>query len=237
MKIAGLQKVTLLDYPGKVASTIFLAGCNMKCLFCQNVDLVYNSDKINRIELDEIINFFKNRVGKIEGVCITGGEPLLNNDISELLHPLKELKFNIKIDTNGTNPSLLKKIIDENLVDMVAMDIKSSKKKYLKIIGLENEKLDVENFFININESINILKTSNIDYEFRTTCVKGLHTIEDMEDIGLMIKGAKKYFLQNYRSNEQISNLPYKSFEKTELESFINILKKYIDNVYLRGID
>ena len=237
MRIAGLQKVTLLDFPGKVASTVFLSKCNMKCLFCQNVDLVYNYDKVTEIELLDIIDFFKNRVGKIEGVCITGGEPLLNNDIRELLYPLKQLEYKIKVDTNGTNPTLLKNLIDEKLIDMVAMDVKASKENYLKVIGLSNDKIDIDKFMNNIYESINILFNCDIDYEFRTTFVKGLHEEMDVYGIGEMIKGAKKYFLQNYRTNELISDLPYSSFEKEELDKFLEIIKKYVENAFIRGVD
>ena len=237
MRIAGLQKVTLLDFPGKVASTVFLSKCNMKCLFCQNVDLVYNYDKVTEMKLLDIIDFFKNRVGKIEGVCITGGEPLLNNDIRELLYPLKQLEYKIKIDTNGTNPTLLKNLIAEKLVDMVAMDVKASKENYLKVIGLSNDKINIDKFMNNIYESINILLNCDIDYEFRTTFVKGLHEEMDVYGIGKMIKGAKKYFLQNYRANELISDLPYSSFEKEELDKFLEIIKKYVENAFIRGVD
>ena len=232
MKIAGLQKLTLLDYPEHIACTIFLAGCNIRCTFCQNVDLVYNTNNVQEMSIDYIMEFLSERKGKLQGVAITGGEPLLNKDIRDLLIPIKQMGFNIKLDTNGYFPDLLNEIIEEKLVDMVAMDIKSSKEKYEMITQVKS---DVYKKSIEILMS-DKLKNNNIKYEFRTTCVKGIHTDSDFYDIREMIKNADNYYLQNYFANDLIKDLPYQSFERAELEHFSDIMKGYVKNIGIRGI-
>lgn len=230
MLISGLQKVTLLDYPGHIACTIFFGGCNLRCPFCHNMELVLHPEKFPKISVDEILSFLKERKGKLNGVAITGGEPLLNNDIEELLIPIKELGYPIKLDTNGFFPAQIKKLMDKKLVDKFAMDVKSSSKNYKKVVGVD----DIKDTFM---ESIALLLNSDIDYEFRTTCVKGLHTEEDFYDIREMIKGAKNYFLQNYKAAPDMKDLPFESFTRSELEVFASIVKDSVKNVEIRGVD
>lgn len=230
MLISGLQKVTLLDYPGHIACTIFLGGCNLRCPFCHNMELVLHPEKFPKISVDEILSFLKERKGKLNGVAITGGEPLLNNNIEELLIPIKELGYPIKLDTNGFFPAKIKKLMDKKLVDKFAMDVKSSLKNYKKVVGVD----DIKDTFM---ESIALLLNSDIDYEFRTTCVKGLHTEEDFYDIREMIKGAKNYFLQNYKAAPDMKDLPFESFTRSELEVFASIVKDSVKNVEIRGVD
>jgi pyruvate formate lyase activating enzyme len=193
MNIVGLQKLTLLDYPGHVACTVFLQGCNFKCPFCYNSSLI-KSDTDNIISLDEFFAFINSRKKILDGVAITGGEPLLNCEIKEFIKQIKELNLLVKLDTNGSNPSLLKELLEANLLDYVAMDIKNSYEKYPITCGVDVNLEDIQ-------ESISILMNSSIDYEFRTTVVKEFHDIEDFHKIGQMIKGAKNYYLQSYQNN------------------------------------
>ena len=227
MKIAGIQKLTLLDYPEKLAATIFLAGCNLKCTFCQNVDLIYKPNEIKPIDKNEIFDFLKERYGKLEGVCITGGEPLINDDIIDFIKEIKKIGYLIKLDTNGYFPDTLKNILDMKIVNMVAMDIKSGNTKYETITGSNSKEY---------LKSIKILMNSDIDFEFRTTCVKGIHDDNDFYEISDMIKGNEKYYLQDYRSNELIDHLPYSAFNIEELEHFKSIVIKNIPNTIIRGV-
>lgn len=229
MNIVGLQKLTLLDYPGHVACTVFLQGCNFKCPFCYNSSLI-KSDSDNFISLDEFFTFINSRKKVLDGVAITGGEPLLNLEIKEFIKQIKELNLLVKLDTNGSNPSLLKELLDANLVDYVAMDIKNSYDKYPTTCGV-NVNLE------DIKESISILMNSSIDYEFRTTVVKEFHNIEDFHQIGKMIKGAKNYFLQSYQNKESVIDKFLHPLSKDELQSCLNVVKKYVENVCIRGID
>ena len=192
MIINGFQKLTLLDYPSKVACTIFTAGCNMRCPFCHNASLVTHIDTENTFTTEEVLDYLKKRQGILEGVCITGGEPLLQPDIKEFVAEIKKLGYSVKLDTNGTFPEKLKELVNEGLVDYVAMDIKNSKAKYKETAGINN--LDLSK----IEESVDFLINSNIDFEFRTTIVNEFHTVEDIQDIVVWIRGAHKYFLQNF---------------------------------------
>ena len=204
MQIGGLQKNTLIDYPGKIACTVFLIGCNFRCPFCYSSELVL-PEKIERqpkISEKDFFNFLKKRKGLIEGVVICGGEPSLNKELPKFCQKIKKLGYLVKLDTNGSNPKLLGKLIDEKLVDYVAMDIKGPKEKYYKIVGMlegENEKLIKK-----IEKSINILKEGKVDYEFRSTIVPTLHTKEDVIEMAKWIRGAKRYYLQNFRPEKTI---------------------------------
>ena len=195
MKIYGLQKLTLLDYPKKTACTIFTGGCNFRCPFCHNALLVTDIDDSEAYNEEEIIDFLSKRRGLLDGVCITGGEPLLNADIVAFINKVKELGYLVKLDTNGTFPQRLSELIENHLVDYVAMDIKNTREKYLKTAGID--KLDLDS----IECSIDILMRSDIDYEFRTTVVKEFHDIEDIEKIARRIEGARGYFLQNFEDS------------------------------------
>ena len=229
MNIVGLQKLTLLDYPGRVACTVFLQGCNFNCPFCYNSSLI-KSCKDNIISLDEFFNFLNSRKKVLDGVAITGGEPLLNPSIKEFIKQIKELNLLVKLDTNGSNPKLLKELINDNLLDYVAMDIKNSFKKYPMTCGA---KVNIED----IKESISILLSSSIDYEFRTTIVKEFHEIEDFHEIGNIIKGAKNYFLQSYQEKDSVLNKKLHPLSKNELQSCLNVVKEYVENASIRGID
>lgn len=235
MIIRGLQKTTLLDYPEHIACTIFFGNCNLRCPFCHNMELVEHPEKYPEFSITQILDFLKERVGKLNGVAITGGEPLLNRDIEDLLKPIKELGYPIKLDTNGFFPDMIKKLIDDKLVDMFAMDIKSGWTNYMKVAGLKNEDLSV--IKSKVEKSIALLMERAGDYEFRTTCVKGLHNENDFYEIKDMIKGAKKYFLQDYKAGPNMEDLPFKPFLRDELEKFANIVKDSVELVEIRGID
>ena len=198
MIINGFQKLTLLDFPEKVACIIFTAGCNFRCPFCHNASLVTHIDKDQKIEEREIFSYLEKRKGLLDGVCITGGEPLIQEDIKEFIEKIKNLGYAVKLDTNGSNPKKLKELIDKKLVDYVAMDIKNSKSKYACTAGVQNISFD------NIEKSISILLENKVDYEFRTTVVNELHTVEDIQDIAKLIQGAEKYFIQNFKDSGDI---------------------------------
>jgi len=235
MKIGGLQKLTLIDYPGKIAATVFLFGCNFKCPFCQNPELV---DPKRRTVLrnfggqSSVNNFFKfldKRKDFLEGVCITGGEPTIRPDLIDFIKKIKNKGFLIKLDTNGSNPEILEKLIKENLLDFIAMDIKSSQNNYSKAAGV---KVDLGK----INKSIDLIKNSNIDYEFRTTVVPGLVGKKDIEEIGKWLKGTKNFALQQFQNKKVLD----KEFEKIQpyseetLKEFKKMLEKNIKKVELR---
>jgi len=230
MKIYGLQKLTLLDYPTKTACTIFTGGCNFRCPFCHNALLVTDIDDTDTYTEEEILDFLSKRRGLLDGVCITGGEPLINSDITEFIAKIKALGFCVKLDTNGTFPEKLKELIEKGLVDYVAMDIKNTKEKYAKTAGVE--RLDLSK----IEESIGILMQSGIDYEFRTTVVAEFHSEEDIEKIAEWIKGAKGYFLQNF---EDSGNTICKNLNPV----YSDVLKKmkerasvFVQNTQTRGV-
>ena len=199
MKIGGLQKLTLIDFPGRLAATVFLCGCNFRCPFCYSSELVL-PEKIKKqpkISEKELFEFLKNRKKLIDGVVLCGGEPTTSSDLVPLIKKIKKMGFFVKLDTNGSEPALLKKLIDRKLVDYVAMDIKGPKEKYSKIAGT---KVNIKK----IQKSIDILKEGKVDYEFRSTIVPTLHKKEDVIEIAKWIRGAKKYFLQNFRPEKTI---------------------------------
>ncbi|MFH1036829.1 MAG: anaerobic ribonucleoside-triphosphate reductase activating protein [Patescibacteria group bacterium] len=205
MPIGGLQKLTLIDYPGHLAATVFLTGCNFRCPWCYSSEIVL-PEKIKKqpkISEKELFEFLKERKELIEGVVICGGEPTTSKELVPLVKKIKEMGFLVKLDTNGSNPKTLKKLISDKLVDYVAMDIKAPKDKYGEITGV---KIDVKK----IQESIDTLKEGKVDYEFRTTIVPTLHTKEDILKMARWISGAKKYYLQNFRAEKTID----KKFEE-----------------------
>ncbi len=230
MQIHGFNKTTLLDFPGHLASTVFTGGCNMRCPYCQNADLVLNPLSQPLIDENVIFDHIKKRKGIIEGVCITGGEPTLQADLEDFIKRLKELGVMVKLDSNGYRPEVLKRLMENGLLDYVAMDIKSSLDDYHTVAGV---KLDTSL----IKESIDLLKNGPIDYEFRTTVVKELHSKETFEKIGELLSGAKQYFLQGYIDSERVIERRFSSYTKEELEGFVTILKKTIKNVSIRGVD
>lgn len=231
MRIHGFQKTTLLDYPGHLAATVFFGGCNFLCPFCHNASLVLSPDSLPAIPEDEILNTLKKRKGILEGVCITGGEPTLEVGLPDFIKKIKDLGLLVKLDTNGSNPGILKELLSQGLLDYVAMDIKSSPDKYPAAIGKDSFPLK------NISESIRLLLTDKIDYEFRTTVVKELHTSSDLVLIGEWIKGAKAYYLQAYKESEDVISPGFHSYSKEELLNMLPILLPYALKVELRGID
>lgn len=230
MQIHGFNKTTLLDFPGHLASTVFTGGCNMRCPYCQNADLVLNPMSQPLISEEVVFDHIKKRKGIIEGVCITGGEPTLQKDLEDFIKRLKELGVMVKLDSNGYRPEVLKRLMENGLLDYVAMDIKSSLDEYHIVSGVN---LDTSL----IKESIDLLKNGPIDYEFRTTVVKELHSKETFEKIGELLSGAKQYFLQGYIDSERVIDRRFSSYTKEELEGFVTILKKTIKNVSIRGVD
>lgn len=229
MNIQGYQKLTLLDFPGKVACTVFTGGCNFKCPFCHNASLVLSPTAFKSAQ-EDIFIYLANRRGIIDGVCITGGEPLLQPDIEDFIKKVKELGLLVKLDTNGSFPKKLKDLIDKNLLDYVAMDIKSSKENYSKLCGVE---INIED----IKESIEIIRDSDIPYEFRTTAVKELHTKEDFYNIGLWLKGAKQYFIQGFVDSGNLIMNGLSGFSHAEMQELLKETQKNIPEAMLRGLD
>ena len=230
MRIQGLQKLTLLDYPEHVACTVFTAGCNFRCPFCHNASLVVDIPEESEITEDDFFDFLKKRVGVLDGVCVSGGEPLLQPDIESFLRKIKELGYAVKLDTNGSFPEKLKQLVEKGLVDYVAMDIKNSFEDYGKTSGVDN--MDISN----IKRSIEILKSSNVCHEFRTTVVRELHDFNKIKSIISYIGVDAKYYLQNYRDCETVLVKGFHGFEKEELLKIKDKLNNDYPNVSIRGI-
>ena len=229
MLIKGFQKLTLLDYPGKTACTVFTGGCNYRCPFCHNAGLVTKLDT-EIISEGEVLSHLKKRQGILDGVAISGGEPLLQGDIEEFLQKIKELGYSIKLDTNGSFPDKLKSIIDKGLCDYVAMDIKNSKERY-------NETIGIDNFDISLMEkSVEILRASDVDFEFRTTVTKNFHTMEDIEKIGEWVKGVEKYYLQNFVDSGNLIDSNVEGVSKEEMQLMLERIKKYVPTAEIRGL-
>ncbi len=230
MNISGLQKMTLLDYPGKVAATVFTGGCNFRCPFCHNASLVLNYDMSHNIPEEEFFNFLSKRKGLLDGICISGGEPLLQADIVEFIAKVNSLGFSVKLDTNGSCFFRLKELIENRLVEYVAMDIKNSPSGYKKTAGVPEEVLQ------DINKSVKLLLKGIVDYEFRTTVVKEFHTREDFIEIGKWIKGAKRYYLQKFEDSNDTINPGLSAANKDEMMIFADAVRYYVPSVQLRGI-
>lgn len=230
MLINGFQKLTVLDYPGKVACIVFTPGCNFRCPFCHNASLVTHIDKEAYIDVSEVLSYLKKRQGLLDGVVITGGEPLLQDGIEEFIAQIKDLGYAVKLDTNGSFPEKLISVVEKGLVDYVAMDIKNSKEKYGMTIGAEN-------FDINpIEKSVEFLKQGKVDYEFRTTVVKDFHTLEDIQDIVVWLKGAHKYFLQNFVDSGDLIKPDLEPVSALLLKEMRGKAEEIIPSVEIRGI-
>ena len=224
MNLGGYQKLTLIDYPGKLAITVFTVGCSFRCPFCHNPELVLNSQFTDSRTMErEFFEFLKKRQGKIEGVCITGGEPTIQPDIVDFIKKVKKMGFAIKLDTNGTRPDVLKKLLDLKLLDFVAMDIKNQLKKYNQTVGMKTVDKD------RIKLSVDLIRNSRIPYEFRTTVVPGLHTEKDFLEIGKWLNGVDRYYLQEYREGRILDpNLKKKTKgKKIDLEKIKKSIEKY----------
>lgn len=230
MDIAGLQKNTLLDYPGKIACTVFLAGCNLRCPFCHNPSLVLpGRAEPPAMGEGELLAFLKKRRGLLEGVCITGGEPTLHRDLRSLVEKITALGYPVKLDTNGTNPEMLRQLLEAGLLSYVAMDIKNAPGEYQKTCGGADVVEQVE-------ESVKILRNSSIDYEFRTTVVKPLHTVQSMQALGQWLSGAEAYFIQNFRDTGDLVGQGLSAFSQEELKQLLSAVQPYLPNAQLRGI-
>ncbi|EKE18570.1 MAG: hypothetical protein ACD_9C00291G0001 [uncultured bacterium] len=230
MRIGGFQKLTLIDFPGVIATTVFTVGCSFRCPFCHNPELVIRSQfpALNNME-EEFFQHLGKRKGKLEGVCITGGEPTIQPDIIEFIRKIKDMGFLVKLDSNGTRPDVLRKIIKEKLVDFIAMDIKNSPDNYSKTVGL---KADIER----IKMSVKMIMNSGIPYEFRTTVVPGIHEEKDFIKIAKWIKGAHAYYLQEYREMRILdSKLKSKTRGKSiDLKKIKQQIESYIEKVGIR---
>lgn len=227
--IQGLQKLTLLDVPGMVACTIFTGGCNFRCPFCQNRDLL-SCHSVGQYSIDEILRFLKGRTKLLDAVCISGGEPLLQVNLPNLLCDIKEMGFYIKLDTNGSFPDRLKAVVSEGLVDYVAMDLKNCANRYSETIGippLYQEKIE---------ESIDFLLSGIVPYEFRTTVVKELHAIEDLLTAAKRIEGAERYYLQGFVNSEQVLKQGLSAYRADEMEWIRQKLLPFVPNTQLRGV-
>ena len=232
----GLTKFTLLDYPGKVACTVFVTGCSFRCFYCHNMGLVnYNGisdsskdDRYGLVRYYELFDFLKKRRVMLDGVCVSGGEPCAKENIVQLLTDIRKLGYKIKLDTNGYHPDKLKEIIDLGLVDYIAMDVKTWKTEYYaRLVHIPEDEFDPGR----IRESINLIRNSKIEYEFRTTVVNGLLDEMDIYCTAALIAGADKYFLQSYVGNE------YSAYSAEEMHKFLDTVKTFVPNAELRGVD
>ena len=230
MNFNGFQKLTLLDYPGKVACTLFTAGCNLRCPFCHNASLVTHIDNSNIYKKEEILSYLKKRQGILEGVCISGGEPLLQPDIESFVREVKELGYKVKLDTNGFYPEKLISLVNKGLIDYVAVDFKNTYEKYPMTTGIEN--LDITPF----KKTVEFLLLGNVDYEFRTTVVEGIHQTQDIVDIAKTIKGAPRYFLQSFVDSGDLISNGLCAISPEDMKKSALLAGEFVTNVQIRGI-
>jgi len=239
MIIGGLEKLTLLDYPDHLAAIIFTLGCNFRCHFCYNPMLVVprkkgenkNKKGLSLILDKDLFDFLKERFGRLDGVVITGGEPTLHPDLPEFIRQIKKIGYDVKLDTNGTNPLMLKKLIEAKIIDYIAMDIKAPFSKYEKVVNIKTN-------FKNLEKSVKLIKSSGLPYEFRTTVVPGLLEKADFYEMGEMIKGASKWYLQNFKSDTDLIDANFKkvvAYSNKEMKEFVSIGRNFVDVCELRG--
>lgn len=231
MQIHGFQKTTLLDFPGHIASTVFVGGCNFRCPYCHNGDLVLHSRELPQVSQEEILAHLKKRRGILKGICITGGEPTLQPDLEIFIREVKKLELKVKLDTNGYRPEILMDLCKKGLIDYVAMDIKGTPGQYEKITGVKPWD------FNKIQASVYFLMSGDVPYEFRTTVVRELHSIEDLKKISIWISGAKAYYLQNYQDSEQVITRGFHGYEPEELKEICRIVQKVIPVAQVRGVE
>ena len=237
MVINGLSKLTLLDYPEHLACTVFTGACNFRCPYCHNASLVLEPHKCPVISEEEFFDLLRNRKGKLEGVCITGGEPTLQKDLPEFIEKIRHLDYKVKLDSNGYRPQVLKDLIKEGLLDMIAMDIKNSKEKYAITVGLPKDALDISL----IEESADLIKSSGIRHEFRTTVVRELHDISDMEKISQWLSGESPYYLQAYKDSDEIicrysdDPVTFTAYTPIEMQRLLGAVRRQMPNAHIRG--
>lgn len=231
MLISGLQKLTLLDYPGRVACTVFTGGCNFRCPFCHNAPLVLPEQLAQDTDEEQVLSFLKKRVGVLDGMAITGGEPLLHKDIGDFLAKVKALGYQIKLDTNGSFPELLMELVKAGLVDRVAMDIKNAPACYGETAGVAGLDLAA------IERSKDFLLSGAVDYEFRTTVVKGLHDEERLKEAARWISGAREYYLQQFKDSGQVLNITgLGAFDEKEMHALAEAVRPWVPAVRVRGV-
>ena len=229
MRIGGLQKVTLLDYPSKVACTVFLPGCNLRCPFCHNPALVLPDRETDGLSTEKLLAFLETRRGKLDGVCVTGGEPTLYEDLPALLRQIRALGFAVKLDTNGTNPDMLEALAQKGLLDYAAMDIKNSPDRYAETCGGVD-------LLGPVKRSAALLMAGAVDYEFRTTVVRQFHDSASFRAIGPWISGARRYFLQAFIDRDTVLRPGLSAWSREEMEGFAALVRPWVPAVELRGI-
>ena len=230
MNIQGFQKLTLLDYPDHMACTVFTGGCNMRCPFCHNASLVLRPGENPAFFEEEIYAFLKKRQGILDGVAITGGEPLLQHGLEDFILRVRELGFAVKLDTNGSYPERLAALIDKGLLDFVAMDIKNSRERYAETVGVAN--FDIAP----IEQSVALLRASGVPFEFRTTVVRELHSAEDIEDMGVWLAGDHAHYLQGFIDSGDLIGTGLSGYDKNQMQDLVNVLKAYVPKAELRGV-
>ena len=229
--VKGLQKLSLIDFEPHTVATVFVGGCNFRCGYCHNPDLVLHFKKLKTIKEDELLSFLEKRKKWLDGVCITGGEPTLYTDLPFFISKIKNKGFLVKLDTNGYNPNMVKRLIEKKLIDYIAMDVKTSLDNYENVVGV---KVDINK----IKKSIELIKNSGIDYEFRTTVVPGLITKENIMKIGKLLKGSKRYVLQNFRSNRDMIENRFKNikpYKKEEIEDMRKSINGFFKEVLIKN--
>ena len=229
MDIQGLQKMTLLDYPGRVACTVFLGGCDFRCPFCHNSELLSGPMPI-LMDQEGLLEFLRKRQGLLDGVCVTGGEPLLRPGLPGLLDGIKNLGFPVKLDTNGNHPDRLVRLWEQGLVDYVAMDVKNSPERYPETVGVPG--LDLTP----VRDSVAWLLEGHVEYEFRTTAVRQLHDAASFQAIGRWLQGARRYYIQNFVDRDTVLRAGLSGFEKAELEAFASLVRPFVERVEVRGV-
>ncbi len=227
--IKGLQKLTLLDYPGQIAATVFLGGCNMRCPFCHNASLVIPEKQGATMPDEEFFSFLESRKGKIRAVCISGGEPTLYPGLYEFTERIKSMGYLVKLDTNGTHPEILSALLADGLLDYVAMDIKNSPFRYGETVGIQG--FDIEP----VSESAALLMRSGADFEFRTTVCRELHAEEDIRNIGMWLSGDEKFFLQSFKDSGDLIGSGFTAYTSDEMLRLTSIIKEYIPRAEKRG--
>ena len=229
MVFYGLEKLSLVDYDGKVAATVFTGACNFKCGFCHNGPLVESVDSLKTLSENEVLSYFSSRKGILDGVCITGGEPTLHKDLPFFIEKVKKLGLSVKVDTNGTNPEMIKSLYENGLADYFAMDVKNDKKNYALTVGLPAYDTG------KIEKSVDFFLTGNADYEFRTTIINEYHSAENVKNIAEWIKGAKRYFLQKFKEVDTCLTHGLHEVPEEKALEFIKIAKPFVPETRLRG--